>query len=156
MSDENEIEVKPPVIEDDTEKENPRRPFNPMTTYFEFAAGIFAIYVLYYLLGIEFLVIGTLAVLVFIFRETYYILEFYSYGFARKASIFNALHATAWFIVLAINGFSIMQTGIPAIFPDLESLTLTAPLFVLMAAFGCKNIERMYKPSDEMILAKKR
>ena len=156
MNEENDIDTEIHPLEVKEKQEEHRRPFNPMSTYFEFAAGILAVYVLYYILGIEFLVLSTLAVLIYIFRETYFILEYYSYGFARKASIFNAFHATAWFIVLAINGFSIIQTGVPALFPEIESLTLTSPLFVLMAAFGCKNIERMYKPPDEMILAKKR
>ncbi len=152
----NEDSSRPPSDDTSTEgkDDDPRRPFNPMRTYTEFAGGILAVYVLYFVMGIEFLLIGTLVVLGYVFRQTRFILDYYSYGFARKAAILNAFHATAWFVFLAINVFTIMQTGIPIILPEFESLTLSAPLFVLMAAFGCKNIERMYKPSDEMILAR--
>jgi hypothetical protein len=115
---------------------------------------IFAAYALYYLLGLEFLVIVTLAVLIYIFRETYFILDYYSYGFARKAAVFNALHAAAWFVVFVINAYYVLQTGAPIIWPEFENLTQTSPLFVLMAAFGSRNIIRMYKPSDEMIQEK--
>jgi len=74
LNEENEIDTEIHPLEEQVTKEDPRRPFNPMTTYFEFAAGIFAVYVLYAFLGIQFLVLGTLAVLVYIFRETYFIL----------------------------------------------------------------------------------
>ncbi|MFW9851261.1 MAG: hypothetical protein ACFFF4_19200 [Candidatus Thorarchaeota archaeon] len=127
------------------------RPFNPMRTYFELAILIFVAYSIYYVLGLELLVVVTLAVLIYIFRETYYILDYYSYGFARKAAVFNALHAAAWFVVFAINAFYVLQTGRPLIWPEFESLTQTSPLFVLMALFGSRNIVRMYKPSDQKI-----
>ncbi|MCK5152271.1 MAG: hypothetical protein KAQ65_10530 [Candidatus Thorarchaeota archaeon] len=131
-----------------------KRPFNPMRTYFELAVLIFAAYGLYYVLGLEFLVIVTLAVLIYIFRETYFILDYYSYGFARKAAVFNAVHAAAWFVVFAINAYYVLQTGSPIIWPEFANLTQTSPLFVLMSAFGSRNIIRMYKPSDEMIQEK--
>ncbi|MDF1540090.1 MAG: hypothetical protein P1Q69_14440 [Candidatus Thorarchaeota archaeon] len=133
-----------------------RRDFNPMKTYFELVILIFGVYALYYILGLEVLIMITLAVLIYIFRETYYILDYYSYGFARKAAVFNALHASAWFIVFAINAYSVLQFGYPLIWPEFESLTQTSPLFVLTSAFGSRNIIRMYKPSDEMILDRKK
>jgi hypothetical protein len=130
------------------------RPFNPMRTYFELAILIFAAYGLYYILGLESLVVMTLAVLIYIFRETYFILDFYDYSFARKAAVFNAVHAAAWFVVFVINAYYVLQTGVPIIWPEFTNLTQTSPLFVLMAAFGSRNIVRMYKPSDEMIQEK--
>ncbi len=133
-----------------------RRDFNPMKTYFELALLIFGAYSLYYVLGLEALLFITLAVLIYIFRETYYVLDYYSYGFARKAAVFNAVHATAWFIVFAINAYGVLQLGYPLIWPEFASLTQTSPLFVLTAAFGSRNIIRMYKPSDEMILERKK
>ncbi len=135
------------------EKEDFRRPFNPMRTYFELAIGIFAVYALYYFIGLESLVITNLAILIYIIRQSRFILQYYSYGFARKASILNVLYGCGFYVILAINVFTIANTGVPLILPDWDTLTLTAPLFVLMAAFGNRNIERMYKPSDEMIRA---
>ena len=69
------------------------RPFNPMRTWVELGFLIFVAYAIYYVLGLEFLVIVTLGVLIYIFRETYFILDYYDYGFARKAAVFNAFHA---------------------------------------------------------------
>ncbi|MFW9908144.1 MAG: hypothetical protein ACFFEF_06180 [Candidatus Thorarchaeota archaeon] len=146
---------RPPEPQKQEAADDHRRPFNPMRTYVEFAVGIFITYAAYYLLGIEFLLITTLAFLVLIFRDTRFILDYYSYGFARKASVFNAIHATAWFAVLAINVFYIIQFGVPLILPELDSLTTTAPLFVLMAAFGSKNIIKMYSPSDDLVRKRK-
>ncbi len=148
-------DIGPPEQEPEKKKHmDYTRPFNPMRTYVELAMLIFVAYGLYYILGLEFLMIVTLAVLIYIFRETYFILDYYSYGFARKAAVFNAVHAAAWFVVFTINAYYVLQTGSPVIWPEFESLTLTSPLFVLMAAFGSRNIIRMYKPSDEMIQEK--
>jgi hypothetical protein len=135
------------------DKESYRRPFNPMRTYFELAVGIFGVYALYYLLGVESLVISNLAILIFVIRQARFVLQYYSYGFARKASVFNVLYGLGFFVILTINVFTIADTGVPLILPDWDTLTLTCPLFILMAAFGNKNIERMYKPSDEMLRA---
>jgi len=132
-----------------------RRPFNPMRTYFELALVIFGAYALYYILGLEVLIVITLAVLIYIIRETFYVLDYYSYGFARKAAIFNAVHAVAWFVVFVINAYTLMQFGSPLIWPEFVNLTQTSPLFVFTAAFGSRNIVRMYKPSDEKIREKK-
>ncbi len=135
------------------EKEDFRRPFNPMRTYSELAVGIFGVYALYFFLGLESLIISNLAILIYVIRATRFVLQYYSYGFARKASVFNALYGSGFFVVLAINVFTIASTGVPLILPEWDTLTLTAPLFILMAGFGYRNIERMYKPSDEMIRA---
>jgi hypothetical protein len=125
-----------------------------MRTWVELGALIFVAYGAYYLLGLELLVIVTLGVLIYIFRDTYYILDYYSYGFARKAAVFNALHAAAWFVVFTINAYFILQVGSPIIWPEFTNLTQTSPLFVLAAAFGSRNITKMYKPSEEMIQEK--
>jgi hypothetical protein len=129
-----------------------RRNFNPMKTYFEMAIGIFGAYILLYALGMEFLIMFMLFVLVYIFRETKFILDNYDYGFARKAAVFNAFHSTAWFVVLAINGYTILQFGAPLILPEIDVLTTLSPLFILMAIFGLRNISSMYAPTKKSII----
>ncbi len=125
------------------------RPFNPMKTYIQIAIAIFISYSVLYILGYEFLLMIMLFFLVSILRDTIFVLQTYDHGFARKAAIFNAFHSTAWFLVLAINGYFIILGQTPLILPSIPNLTELAPLFVLMAAFGSKNLMDMYAPKEK-------
>jgi hypothetical protein len=138
-----EIETKP--------KDDVRRPFNPMKTYIEMAMGIFVTYAILFLVGIELVIMLMLFLVVFIYRETLYVRNNYTYGFVRKVAYFNAFHSTAWFLLLAINGYFILQTGGPIFLPEIPNLTELSPLFVLMAVFGSRNLIQMYKPSKKPI-----
>jgi hypothetical protein len=79
-------------------------------------------------------------------RSTWEILSSYSYGFVRKAAYFNAGQSLVYLIVLAINGFTITQSGVPLILPEIEGLTLICPLLIVAALFGTTNILQMYVP----------
>ena len=141
-----------------SEEEEPkvvRVDFNPMISYIEMAFGIFIVYSIYYILGIDMFMIASLAIVIFIFRETYYVYTTYPSGFVRKGAVFNAFHSTAWFVVLAINVSSILQFGAPLILPEIANLTELCALFILMAFFGMRNIVRMYVPVSEAKKAQK-
>ncbi|MHA1637309.1 MAG: hypothetical protein ACTSUB_04775 [Candidatus Thorarchaeota archaeon] len=124
--------------------------FNPMISYVEMAFGIFAIYSIYYVLGLEVFMIASLSIVIFIIRETYYVYTTYPSGFVRNGSVFNAFHSVAWFVVLAINISAILQFGAPVILPELANFTELSALFILMAFFGTRNIVRMYVPSSKL------
>jgi hypothetical protein len=136
---------------EETPKESDRRHFNPMKTYIEMAMGIFVTYTILFLVGIELVIMFMLFLVVFIYRETLYVRNNYTYGFVRKVAYFNALHSTVWFLFLAINGYFILQTGSPIFFPQIPNLTELSPLFVLMAVFGSRNLVQMYAPSKKPI-----
>ncbi|MGY5853219.1 MAG: hypothetical protein RTU92_06600 [Candidatus Thorarchaeota archaeon] len=122
-----------------------RRPFNPMVSYVEMVALIGAGYGLLMVFSYAGLVAVMLFALILLYRETLYILKHMIYGFARKAAYFNAGHSTAYFIILLVNSYTIMQFGTPLILPEIEQLTFLSPLFVVMGVFGTANIRRMYE-----------
>ncbi|TFG12742.1 hypothetical protein EU537_08590 [Candidatus Thorarchaeota archaeon] len=131
------------------DKEPKRRSFNFMRSYIEIGAGIIGSYVLLYVVGYFALITLMLFIIVMIARETVYILENYDYGFVRKASVFNAIHAIGWFAVLAINAITLIEDGTPLILPQIPTLTNMAPLFILMALFGSRNISAIYVPDKK-------
>lgn len=120
-----------------------------MNTYFYVAAGIIGSYVLFYAFGYTVLTVATLFFLMVVFQETYYVHRHMSYKFARGAAYFNALHGLSYFIILALNGYWIVNFGGPLILPDFEGLTLMAPLIVFMSVFGSRNIRLMYIPDKK-------
>ncbi len=128
------------------DKGTKRRPFNFMRSYIEIGAGIIGSYVLLYVIGYFALISLMLFIIVVVVRETVYILQSYEYGFIRKAAVFNVIHAAGWFIVLTINAFTLLEYGTPLILPQFPTLTNMAPLFILMALFGSRNISAMYVP----------
>lgn len=135
-------------VQEDEQKEK-RRPFNPMRTYFYVASGIIGSYLLFYAFGYTVLTIVTLFFLMVVFQETHYVHKHLSYRFARGAAYFNALHGLAYFIILAVNGYWIVQNGMPLILPEIQGLTLMAPLVVFMSVFGSRNIRLMYVPDKK-------
>ncbi|TFF91446.1 hypothetical protein EU545_04070 [Candidatus Thorarchaeota archaeon] len=132
------------------EQKEIRRPFNPMKTYFFVAAGIIGSYALFYLFGYTVLTVATLFFLMVVFQETRYVYNHLSYRFARGAAYFNAFHALAYFIILSVNGYWIVTYGVPLILPQIQGLTLMAPLIVFMSAFGSRNIRLMYIPDKKV------
>ena len=152
MADEEQIPEDSSSEETETKPtEDVRRPFNPMKTYIEMAIGIFVTYAILFLVGIVLVIMFMLFLVVFIYRETIYVRNNYTYGFARKVAYFNAFQSTAWFLLLAINGYFILQTGSPIFLPEIPTLTELSPLFVLMAVFGSRNLIQMYAPSRKTI-----
>ena len=136
-----------------SEEEEPkvvRVPFNPMISYIEMAFGIFVVYSIYSLLGLQLFMIASLSIVIFIFRETYFVYTTYPSGFVRNGAVFNSFHSAAWFVVLAINVSTILQFGAPLILPEIANLTELSALFILMAFFGMRNIIRMYVPRSEV------
>ena len=122
-----------------------RTPFNPMSG----CVGLIVLIVLGYGLSVFFgypaLVSVMLFGLVLLYRETLFILKHYSYGFARKGAYFNAGLSSLFFIILFINSYSIIQTGLPLILPEIDQFTLACPLFIVLGLHGTTNIRRMYK-----------
>jgi hypothetical protein len=123
-----------------------RKPFNPMVTYIYFAAAIFSGYFVLYLTGYLGLTVFGLFFMIYILQETRDVLRSYSYSFIRKASYVNVGHALFYFVILAINGYSLLQGGGFLILPQFEFLTDWSPIFILLSAFGITNIKRMYVP----------
>ena len=123
-----------------------RRDFNPMPFYFRTAIIILFCYFVFYAFGYQLLIMFMLLIEVNLLRRTWEILSSYSYGFARKAAYFNAGQSIVYFIILAINGFAIAQSGVPLILPEIEGLTLICPLLIAAALFGTTNILQMYVP----------
>ena len=117
-----------------------------MRSYIEIGVGIIGSYVLLYIVGYFALVSLMLLIIVIVVRETVYILESYDNGFIRKAATFNVIHAVGWFVVLTINAITLVENGTPLILPQFPTLTNMAPLFILMALFGSRNISAMYVP----------
>jgi hypothetical protein len=131
-----------------TEKRVVRTPFNPMVTYIYAAAAIFISYSIFYTLGYPALIVSMLALMVFLFRETQYIMRRYSISFIRKAAYINVGHAFIYFVLLVVNGYWIMQNGVLLLLPEIPFLTQWAPLFVCLGLFGITNIKRMYAPDQ--------
>ena len=123
-----------------------RRDFNPMPFYFRTAIIILICYFVFYAFGYQLLIMFMLLIEVNLLRRTWEILSSYSYGFARKAAYFNAGQSIVYFIILAINGFAITQSGVPLILPEIGGLTLICPLLIAAALFGTTNILQMYVP----------
>ncbi len=133
--------------EDSEKSKKPvRRNFNPMAVYFRTAIMILISYFLFYIFGYALLIMFMLLIEVNILRDTREILSSYSYGFARKGAYFNAGQSVVYLIVLAVNGFTITQSGVPLILPGFEGLTLLCPLLIAAALFGNTNIRKMYVP----------
>ena len=139
----NELE---PTEDSEKNKKPGRRNFNPMAVYFRIAIMILISYFLFYVFGYTLLIMFMVLIEVNILRDTKEILSSYSYGFARKAAYFNAGQSLVYLIVLAINGFTINQSGVPLILPEIEGLTLLCPLLIAAALFGTTNIRKMYVP----------
>jgi hypothetical protein len=131
-----------------TKNEPIRKPFNPMVTYVYAAAAIFISYSIFYMLGYPALIASMLVLIVYLFRETQYIMRRYSISFIRKAAYINVGHAFIYFVLLAINGFWIEQNGAFLILPEIPFLTQWAPLFICLGVFGIMNIKRMYAPDQ--------
>ncbi len=133
--------------EDSEKSKKPvRRNFNPMAVYFRVAIMILISYFLFYGFGYSLLIMFMLLIEVNILRDTREILSSYSYGFARKAAYFNAGQSVVYLIILAVNGFTITQSGVPLFLPEIEGLTLLCPLLIAAALFGTTNIRKMYVP----------
>ncbi len=133
--------------EDSEKSKKPvRRNFNPMAVYFRAAIMILISYFLFYGFGYSLLIMFMLLIEVYILRDTREILSSYSYGFARKAAYFNAGQSVVYLIILAVNGFTITQSGVPLFLPEIEGLTLLCPLLIVAALFGTTNIRKMYVP----------
>ena len=127
-------------------KEPERRNFNPMAVYFSTAIMILISYFLFYVFGYSLLIMFMLLIEVNILRDTREILSSHSYGFARKGAYFNAGQSVVYLIVLAVNGFTITQSGVPLSLPGIEGLTLLCPLLIAAALYGNTNIRKMYVP----------
>ena len=133
--------------EDSEKSKKPvRRNFNPMAVYFRVAIMILISYFLFYGFGYSLLIMFMLLIEVNILRDTREILSSYSYGFARKAAYFNAGQSVVYLIILAVNGFTITQSGVPLFLPEIEGLTLLCPLLIAAALFCTTNIRKMYVP----------
>jgi hypothetical protein len=117
-----------------------------MPFYFRTAIIILFCYFVFYAFGYQLLIMFMLLIEVNLLRRTWEILSSYSYGFARKAAYFNAGQSIVYFIILAINGFAITQSGVPLILPEIGGLTLICPLLIAAALFGTTNILQMYVP----------
>jgi hypothetical protein len=123
-----------------------RKPFNPMVTYIYFAAAIFSGYLVLYMTGYLGLTIFGLFFMIYLLQETRDVLRSYSYSFIRKASYVNVAHASFYFVILVINGYSLFQGVGLLIFPQFDFLTDWSPVFILLSTFGITNIKRMYVP----------
>ena len=133
--------------EDSRKNQKPmRRNFNPMVFYFRAAIVILISYFVFYAFGYPLLILFMLFMEISLLRGAWYILSSYSYGFVRKAAYFNAGQSIVYLIVLAINGFSITQSGVPLILPEIGGLTLLCPLLIVAALYGITNIQNMYVP----------
>jgi len=134
--------------EDSEKSQKPmRRNFNPMPFYFRTVIVILISYFVFYAFGYQLLIMFMLLIEVNLLRGTWEILSSYSYGFVRKAAYFNAGQSLVYLIVLAINSFAIIQSGVPLILPEIEGLTLICPLLITAALFGTTNILQMYVPN---------
>jgi hypothetical protein len=123
-----------------------KRDFNPMPFYFRTVMVILISYFVFYAFGYSLLIMFMLLIEVNLLRSTWEILSSYSYGFVRKAAYFNAGQSLVYVIILAVNGFTITQSGVPLILPEIEGLTLICPLLIMAALFGTTNILQMYVP----------
>ncbi|NHJ13380.1 MAG: hypothetical protein EAX95_06865 [Candidatus Thorarchaeota archaeon] len=133
---------KPP----EPKNEPKRKPFNPMVTYIYVAAAIFITYSIFYTFGYPALIVSMLILIVYLFRETQFIRRRYSVSFIRKAAYINMGHAFIYFVLLAINGFWVLQYGEIVLLREIPFLTQWAPLFVCLGVFGITNIKQMYMP----------
>ena len=136
------------VTENNSENESSsvvRKPFNPMLSYIEMVILIGVGYGLTGLFGFSAMIAVMLFGLVLLYRETLFVLNHYTYGFARKAAYFNAGHSSIYFVILFVNSYAITQSGIPLILPQIPGLTLICPLFIVMGLYGSANIRRMYQ-----------
>ena len=139
---------KAEVTETNPEKESSsvvRKPFNPMISYVEMVVLIGVGYGLTGFFGFSAMIAVMLFGLVLLYKETLYVLNHYTYGFARKAAYFNAGHSSIYFVILFVNSYTITQSGIPLILPQIPGLTLICPLFIVMGLYGSANIRRMYQ-----------
>ncbi len=145
-----DAELTSDEVESTEDSENSKKPvrrnFNPMAVYFRVAIMILISYFLFYVFGYALLIMFMLLIEVNILRDTREILSSYSYGFARKAAYFNAGQSVVYLIILAVNGFTITQSGVPLILPGIEGLTLLCPLLIAAALYGNTNIRKMYVP----------
>ncbi len=130
----------------DEKSASAKRPFNPIASYFYIIGLTMAAYAMFYMFGYLLLIIIMLYFQVSIFKEVSYILASFDHGFPRKAAYFNAGHSALFFGILTLNGYTILQYGLPLILPEIGGLTLACPLFVMMALLGCRNIRSMYAP----------
>ena len=136
------------VTENKSENESSsvvRKPFNPMISYVEMVVLIGVGYGLTGFFGFSAMLAVMLFGLVLLYRETLFVLNHYTYGFARKAAYFNAGHSSIYFVILFINSYTITQSGVPLILPQIPGLTLICPLFIVMGLYGSANIRRMYQ-----------
>ena len=136
------------VTENKSENESSsvvRKPFNPMISYVEMVVLIGVGYGLTGFFGFSAMLAVMLFGLVLLYKETLYVLNHYTYGFARKAAYFNAGHSSIYFVILFVNSYTITQSGIPLILPQIPGLTLICPLFIVMGLYGSANIRRMYQ-----------
>jgi len=133
--------------EDSNKSQKPvRRNFNPMKSYFLTAIVVLISYFLFYAFGYLLLIMFMLLLEVNLLRDTRQILSSYSYGFVRKAAYLNTGLSLVCLIILAINGFTITQSGVPLILPEIEGLTFICPLLIAAALYGITNIQNMYVP----------
>ncbi|RDE11581.1 MAG: hypothetical protein C4K49_11620 [Candidatus Thorarchaeota archaeon] len=123
-----------------------KRQFNPIGSYFYIIGLTIAAYAMFYAFGYLILIVVMLYFQVSIFREVSFILASFNYGFPRTAAYFNAGHSAIFFGILTLNGYTIVQYGVPLILPEIGGLTLVCPLFIMMALLGCRNIRSMYVP----------
>lgn len=148
MSDDELTSDEAKSAEDSEKSQKPmRRNFNPMPFYFRTVIVILISYFVFYAFGYQLLIMFMLLIEVNLLRGTWEILSSYSYGFVRKAAYFNAGQSLVYLIVLAINSFAIIQSGVPLILPEIEGLTLICPLLITAALFGTTNILQMYVPN---------
>lgn len=147
MSDDELTSDEAESAEDSEKSQKPmRRNFNPMVFYFRAAIVILISYFVFYAFGYPLLIMFMLLIEVNLLRGTWYILSSYSYRFVRKAAYFNAGQSFVYLIVLTINGFTITQSGVPLILPEIEGLTLICPLLIAAALFGTTNIQSKHVP----------
>lgn len=123
-----------------------RRSFNPMTTWIYMCAAIAIIYASGWIGGYPLMIVVTLFLLIWLFSEGYLLLKTLTLSFARKATYINVFHALAWFILFLINTYWFTQYSVYLILPEIDNLTMLAPLFVCTGVFGITNIKNMYKP----------
>ncbi len=121
-----------------------RRYFEPLAMYFYIGVAILVSYLLFYMMGYRILVVVMLIFVLDILKSARFVLTYSENPVARKASYFNAAQSVAWLLFLTINGLGYEALGYYPVLPHLESLTLVAPLLILSAEFGMKNIETMY------------
>ncbi len=126
-----------------------RRPFNPMATYVQMVVLIIVGYGLLSIFGYPVLIMAMLVVIIMLVRETLYVLAHLPFRFVTAAAYANMAYSAVGFVTLVVNAFAITQTGQPAILPEVPSLTLICPLFIMAALLGTVNLRKMFEPVSQ-------